>query len=137
MANIYGIQRRVEILRYYAEVELTEAGSYKKGQVPGSYSGSFLAQMHVCYAIVSADATGKILLTTYNPPEVMDKDDKKGMQILDPDGKELRPKASVAGASTEVLTLKIIENAHLPPNFKTHADNMWEVAKREIGDWYA
>lgn len=135
MGNLTGVQRRIEVLRYYAEVELTETGAYKKGQVPLSYAGSFIAQVHVCYAIVASDATGRILLSTYNPPDVLDKDDKTGMQILDPDGKELRPAA--AEGSTETLQLIIQENLHLPPGFKTHVDNMWEVAKREIGDWYA
>lgn len=136
MANITAIQRRVEFGRFYAEAELTEDGAYIKGQLPDDYAGGFVAQIHVCYAIVSTDQSGRILLTTYNPKDLMDKVDKTGAAIktADPDGFELRPNTNAE--VTEEITLVWAANAHVPSKLKVLAENMWEVAQREMGEWY-
>jgi len=134
MANITAIQRRIEYGRFYADAELTEDGAYLKGEVPETYSGSFIAQIQVCYALVSTDISGRMLLTTYNPPDLLDKDDNDGLQILSPEGDELRP-VGTAGSSV-VINLSWMDNSYIPDDLKTHAGNMWEVMQREMGEWY-
>lgn len=137
MGSITAIQRRIEYGRFYAEAELTENGAYIKGQVPTGFSGSFIAQIHVCYAIVSVDATGRLLLTTYNPEDLLDVDGNSGAEIQAPNDTGtfiVRPNTNAAASESVLLVWST--NSNIPTSLKTLADTMWEVAKRELGDWY-
>jgi len=131
--NITAIQRRMEYGRFYAEAELTEDAVYVKGEVPEDYAGSFIAVIHVCYGVVSTDITGRILFTTYNPPDLKDKEGNDGLEIKDNEGNTVRERT---GSGTVSIDLVWEANTHFPANLKTHADNMWEVAKREMGTWF-
>jgi len=134
------IQRRVEYGRYLAKAELTESGVYIKGQVPEDYSGSFIAEIDVCYAVIATDISGRIVLTTYNPPDLLDKEDKKGAAVILPSGHSAGGTSTVRENTNAEVTEKILlqwdENTHIAPPLKTQADNMWSVAKRELGQWY-
>jgi len=134
MSSITAIQRRIEYGRYYAEAELTEQAVYIKGEVPEDYSGVFLAQLQVCYAVVSVDISGRISLTTYNPPDLLNKDKAAGASIVLPDGVEVRPNSNEE--VEDIISLVWAENLHLPEELKELADTMWETAQREFGEWY-
>lgn len=131
MSNITAIQRRIEYGRYYADAELTENAVYLKGQVPDDYSGRFIAQIQVCFALVSVDVVGRVLLTTYNPPELLDENDEGDLQILHPNGDILR-----TGNEATPIQLVWVQNTRLPEIITQQAAVMWAVAQREIGDWY-
>lgn len=132
MGHITAIQRRVEYGRYFAPAHITEVGIYAEDEVPEDYSGSFIAEIEVCFVLVSVDATGKLLLTTYNPPELLDKANAEGNKIVDPDGRTVRE--ADGGSATIQLQWRL--NPHMPDVMATHGAVMWEVAQRELGEWY-
>ena len=124
------VRRRLEYKRLIATAVITEDGPYLQGQVPDDYAGSFEAEIEVVYAIIYIDYTGRLELETFNPPDLLNKDDETGLPITIANEHAIR-----LGTTTPDIVCTWRENTHLPAELKETASQMWLMFQRQIGEW--
>ncbi len=130
MSYELGMQRLLEYQRLIVVASLTEEGPFAPKEEPDDLSSSFVAKVEVCYAVVHVDKSGRIRLTTYNPPDLMNKTRETGLPIALPEGRIIRSGSKSPNIETEWLI-----NPHLTEEENTLSAYVWAAFEREMGDW--
>ena len=125
-----GMQRLLEYQRLVVLAEVTEEGAFAPNETPDDLVSSFTATIEVVYATVHVDVSGRVRLTTYNPPDLLNKTRQKGMPILLPDGRTIRQ-----GVETPNIETQWRINDNLPEEQRNLNEYVWAAFSRELGDW--
>lgn len=129
MAYEQAFQRQLEYLRYYVDAVLTEDGVFLKDGIPADYEGSVELGIEVVYAIFFIDPAGRLVLQTYNPPDIQSIDRETGLPITLPSGETVRE------GEGDPIQLQERMNSHLPEPIPAKATKMLEAYKRLLGEW--
>ena len=126
MSYEIGLQRLFEIKRLVADdCILTEEGVFAPGELPDDYDGSFEGTLQVVFATVHADISGRIRYTTYNPPELKNKDRNTGMPLKMYLGGA--PFVAREGTVQPEIWLEWISNFDLPEQMQSIAGMSWNA----------
>lgn len=129
-------QRLHEFSRLVAnDCNITSDGVYAPNELPEDYEGDFTGKIQIVYAVIHVDIGGRVRYTTYNPPDMMNKEDETGLPlkaVIDDVEYTIRD-----GNKEPAITLEWVENEHLPEEIKSVGRMVWNslVENADSNSW--
>ena len=137
MAYDMPMQRMHELRRLVAnDCIITSDGVYAPNELPEQYTGDLVGLLQVVYAIIHVDIAGRVRYTTYNPPNLLDKEDKV-VEILKANinGSVIAVRGSIPREDEEVdpeksavqVDLEWVENSNILSDLVTIGSQIWNT----------
>lgn len=130
MAYELGLQRLIEYQRLVVDAALTEEGPFLESELPDDISSSYVAIVEVVYAVVHIDFSGRVRLTTYNPPDLQNESRETGLPIV-LDGLEIRK-----GSGSPNIEVSWRKNDNINPEYVDMFGYVWSAFENELGEWW-